>query len=69
MRSNKVSNLFYTGQLTYPGGGLPACLMSGRLVSGLVGESNAKTQANVVSRRSSQVWVALTDAIVSLMSR
>lgn len=32
-RSKKVSNLFYTGQSTIPGIGVPICLLSGRIVS------------------------------------
>jgi len=32
-RSKKVKNLFYTGQLTVPGPGVPPSLISGELVS------------------------------------
>ncbi len=32
-RSKKVKNLFYTGQLTVPGPGVPPCLISGEVVS------------------------------------
>ncbi|MDP4261681.1 MAG: phytoene desaturase family protein [Bacteroidota bacterium] len=32
-RSKKVSNLFYTGQLTVPGPGVPPCLISGEVVA------------------------------------
>ena len=32
-RSNKVSNLFYTGQLTVPGPGVPPCIISGEVVA------------------------------------
>jgi phytoene desaturase len=35
-RSKKVKNLFYTGQLTVPGPGVPPALISGELVAGLV---------------------------------
>ncbi len=35
-RSKKVSNLFYTGQLTVPGPGVPPSLISGELVAGQV---------------------------------
>lgn len=31
--NNKVKNLFYTGQLTVPGPGVPPCLISGKLVA------------------------------------
>lgn len=32
-RSSKVKNLFYTGQLTVPGPGVPPCLISGEVVA------------------------------------
>lgn len=32
-RSNKIRNLFYTGQLTVPGPGVPPCLISGEVVA------------------------------------
>lgn len=35
-RSKKVKNLFYTGQLTIPGPGVPPSLISGEVVAGLV---------------------------------
>ncbi len=35
-RSKKVSNLFYTGQLTIPGPGVPPSLISGEVVAGQV---------------------------------
>jgi phytoene desaturase len=34
MKSPKVSNLFYTGQLTVPGPGVPPSLISGEVVAG-----------------------------------
>ena len=34
-RNKKVNNLFYTGQLTIPGPGVPPCLISGEVVAGL----------------------------------
>ena len=33
-RSIKIKNLFYTGQLTVPGPGVPPCLISGEVVAG-----------------------------------
>ena len=33
MHSRKVSNLFYTGQLTVPGPGVPPSLISGEVVA------------------------------------
>lgn len=35
-KSKKVSNLFYTGQLTVPGPGVPPALISGEVVAGEV---------------------------------
>jgi phytoene desaturase len=35
-RNKKVKNLFYTGQLTVPGTGVPPCLISGEVVAGQV---------------------------------
>ena len=32
-QSKKVKNLFYTGQLTVPGPGVPPCLISGEVVA------------------------------------
>jgi len=36
LKSKKVENLFFTGQLTVPGPGVPPALISGKLVSGLI---------------------------------
>ncbi len=36
LRSNKVKNLYFTGQLTVPGPGVPPSLISGKLVSDLI---------------------------------
>ena len=36
LKSKKVQNLFFTGQLTVPGPGVPPALISGKLVSGLI---------------------------------
>lgn len=36
MRNARVRNLFYTGQLTVPGPGIPPALISGEVVSGLM---------------------------------
>ncbi len=38
-RSKKVKNLFYTGQLTVPGPGIPPCLISGEVVADLVNKT------------------------------
>jgi phytoene desaturase len=36
LKSKKVKNLYFTGQLTVPGPGVPPSLISGKLVSELI---------------------------------
>jgi phytoene desaturase len=36
LKSKKVGNLFFSGQLTVPGPGVPPALISGKLVAGLI---------------------------------
>ncbi len=36
LKSKKVQKLFFTGQLTVPGPGVPPSLISGKLVAGLM---------------------------------
>ena len=36
LKSKKVTNLFFTGQLTVPGPGVPPALISGKLVADLI---------------------------------
>jgi len=40
LKSKKVENLFFTGQLTVPGPGVPPALISGKLVSQLIAKAN-----------------------------
>ena len=40
LKSKKVRNLFFTGQLTVPGPGVPPALISGKLVSQLIAKTN-----------------------------
>ena len=40
LQSKKVKNLFFTGQLTVPGPGVPPALISGKLVSELIVKAN-----------------------------
>ncbi|ASV29011.1 phytoene desaturase family protein [Maribacter cobaltidurans] len=40
LKSNKVKNLYFTGQLTVPGPGVPPSLISGKLVSELLTKNN-----------------------------
>ncbi|WP_430812022.1 MULTISPECIES: phytoene desaturase family protein [unclassified Carboxylicivirga] len=41
LRSRKVSNMFFTGQLTVPGPGVPPSLISGKIVSELIVKHHA----------------------------
>ena len=38
IKSKKVKNLYYAGQFTNPGTGVPLCLLSGKVVSNLIAE-------------------------------
>jgi phytoene desaturase len=40
LKSKKVKNLFFTGQLSVPGPGVPPSLISGKLASGLIEKEN-----------------------------
>ncbi len=40
LKSKKIDNLFFTGQLTVPGPGVPPALISGKLVAGLILKNN-----------------------------
>jgi len=40
LKSSKVEGLYFTGQLTVPGPGVPPSLISGKLVSGLIQKDN-----------------------------
>ena len=42
LKSKKVKNLFFTGQLTVPGPGVPPSLISGKLVANLVSPPTTK---------------------------
>ncbi|BDB56909.1 phytoene desaturase family protein [Flavobacterium ammonificans] len=42
LKSNKVGNLFFSGQLTVPGPGVPPALISGKLVSELIDKQFSK---------------------------
>lgn len=70
MQSSKLSNLYYTGQLTYPGGGLPTCLASGRLVVDLVRrhitDNSSRTKSSNVPHN---IGVSITDAMVRFLQK
>jgi len=40
LKSKKVKNLYFTGQLTVPGPGVPPSIISGKIVSKLINDSN-----------------------------
>jgi phytoene desaturase len=40
LKSSKVKNLFFTGQLTVPGPGVPPSVISGKLVADLIDNTN-----------------------------
>lgn len=48
MKSKKISNLFFTGQLTVPGPGVPPSLISGKVVSELITKSVVTNQEEKV---------------------
>jgi phytoene desaturase len=46
LKSSKVQNLYFTGQLTVPGPGVPPALISGKLVAGLIQKYTKVTNVN-----------------------
>lgn len=48
LKSPKVKNLYFTGQLTVPGPGVPPALISGKLVAGLIEKHNPKVLPQTV---------------------
>ncbi len=47
LKSSKVENLYFTGQLTVPGPGVPPSLISGKLVSGLAIKKHLKNEIHI----------------------
>ena len=47
MRSKTLNNLFYTGQLTTPGPGVPPSLISGKVVASLIIKQEKKQRDEV----------------------
>ncbi|RZJ69370.1 MAG: phytoene desaturase [Flavobacterium sp.] len=47
LKSSKVKGLYFTGQLTVPGPGVPPALISGKLVAGLVAKHAAKEKVQL----------------------
>lgn len=48
LKSKKVKNLFFTGQLTVPGPGVPPSLISGKLVSEIIIKENTLKHETVI---------------------
>jgi phytoene desaturase len=46
LRSKKVNNLYYTGQLTTPGPGVPPAIISGQVVAGEIIKSLSSRKTN-----------------------
>jgi phytoene desaturase len=40
LKSKKVKNLYFTGQLTVPGPGVPPAIISGKLVADLISKAS-----------------------------
>jgi len=49
LKSSKVKNLYFTGQLTVPGPGVPPALISGKLVAGLIEKQTYKAANKTVT--------------------
>ena len=47
LKSKKVKNLCFTGQLTVPGPGVPPSLISGKLVAELINKQSATLKSTV----------------------
>ena len=43
MKSKRVKGLYFTGQLTVPGPGVPPSLISGQVVADLIGSEHLRT--------------------------
>jgi phytoene desaturase len=46
IKSNKVKNLYFTGQLTVPGPGVPPSLISGKIVADQIIKETNKSKKN-----------------------
>ncbi|HWA35242.1 MAG TPA: hypothetical protein VG737_13975, partial [Cyclobacteriaceae bacterium] len=46
--NKKVTNLFYTGQLTVPGPGVPPAIISGQVVARTLMEFDSRTKGNKI---------------------
>ncbi len=49
IRNKKLSNLFYTGQLTVPGPGVPPAIISGQIVADYIIKQTQKQEANEIA--------------------
>ncbi len=50
IKNRKLKNLFYAGQLTVPGPGVPPCIISGKIAAGLLDKHLTKTRNEVFVR-------------------
>ncbi|HRF81350.1 MAG TPA: phytoene desaturase, partial [Flavobacteriales bacterium] len=53
MKSRKVRGLYYTGQLTVPGPGVPPAIISGQVVAELIEKENKTTRSASTARATS----------------
>ena len=40
MKNKKIGNMYYTGQLTVPGPGMPPSIISGKIAAELIGKEH-----------------------------
>ena len=57
IKSKKVKNLFFTGQLTVPGPGVPPSIISGKIVSDLILKYNSKHNSLTKKHQSSETVI------------
>jgi phytoene desaturase len=48
IRSSKVNNLYFTGQLTVPGPGVPPALISGEIAANLISQTRRKPFKQII---------------------
>ena len=59
MQSLKVNNLFYAGQSTVPGGGIPPCIISGEMVAKLITEKYDEVTITTLPSRLNTVLASI----------
>ena len=59
MKNNKINNLFYTGQLTVPGPGVPPSIISGQVVAKEINyKANVEEIINVCTKKTKVCFIA-----------